>query len=72
MLGEEPGDHHVEAVGKERKPVAGASHERQNDLSLLADSGSLGVALSCASPKRSRLLPEVFDGCRMLEASSLL
>ena len=26
-------------------------------------SGGLGVALPCASAKRSRLLPEVFDDC---------
>ena len=26
-------------------------------------SGSLGVALPCASAKRSRLFPEVFDEC---------
>ena len=27
------------------------------------ESGGLGVALPCASAKRSRLLPEVFDDC---------
>ena len=29
----------------------------------LMDFGGLGVALPCASAKRSRLLPEVFDDC---------
>ena len=63
----------VEAVGKERTPVAGASRHRQNDVSLAAtlgpsggvaagpmNSGGLGVALLCASAKRFLLVPEVF------------
>ena len=29
----------------------------------LSASGGLGVALPCASAKRSRLFPEVFDDC---------
>ena len=54
-----------------------ASRHRQKMTSLLAatlgpsggvaaglvGSGGLGVALPCASAKRSRLLPEVFDDC---------
>ena len=47
----------------------------QNDVSVgrnagsggvaadLMDSGGIGVALPCASAKRSRLLPEVVDDC---------
>ena len=52
------------------------SRHRQNDVTLrcnagflrgvaagLMDSGGLGVALPCASAKRSRLFPKVFDDC---------
>ena len=66
----------VEAVGKERRPLAKASCHWQNDVSLgvtvglsrgvaagRMDSGGLGVVLPCASAKRSQLLPEVFDAC---------
>ena len=37
----------------------------------LTGSGSLGVALPCASAKRSRLLPEVFDNCSALSRRPL-
>ena len=61
----------VEAVGKERRPVSGVSRHRQNDtlgpsggvVAGLIGCGGLGVALPCASAKRSRLIPEVFDDC---------
>ena len=64
----------VEVVGKERRPAAGASRRRQNDVSLGRNAGSLwrrsgvshgglGVALPCACAKRSRLPPEVFGDC---------
>ena len=53
------------SVGKERRTVKGATM-----MPLLAgssggrmDSGGLGVALPCASAKRSRLFHEVFDDC---------
>ena len=62
------------AVFLVRWPVAEASH-RRNDVSGGPTSGpssgvatslvhpeGLGVTLPCASAKRSRLLPEVFDG----------
>ena len=34
-----------------------------NFAAYLSVSGGLGVALPCKSAKRSRFLPEVFDGC---------
>ena len=56
--------------------MAKMSRRRQNDVSIgrnagrsdgvvagLKGSGGLGVALPCASAKRSRLLPGVFDDC---------
>ena len=58
---------------KARWPVAGASRHEHNDVStsrnacflwaLWRVSRFLGGALPCASAKRSRLLPEVFDDC---------
>ena len=68
----------VEAVGKETKgwwrgrgPAAGKMTFRQaatlgHSCGVAVgrmDSGGLGVALSCASAKHSRLFPEVFDDC---------
>ena len=38
----------------------------------LMESGGAGVALPCASARRSRLLPEVLTTARMFGASSLL
>ena len=67
----------VEAVGKERRRAAGACPAAGKLTSLLAatlgpsggvaaclmESGGLGVALPCASTRRSRILPDFFDGC---------
>ena len=62
----------VEAVGKDRRPVAGASRLRQNDVSRGRNAGSLprrihsgglGVTMLGASAERSRLLSDVFDDC---------
>ena len=56
----------VEAVGKERRLAAGRGPAAGKMTSLkaatLGPSGGV-VALPCASAKRSRLFPEVFDGC---------
>ena len=61
----------VEAMGKERRPAADTwSRRRQHDVFggrnagyLRRRWGGLGVALPCASAKRSRLLPDFFDDC---------
>ena len=44
-------------------PLAATPGPSGSDVSGLAGSGGLGVALPCVSAKRSRLLPEVFDDC---------
>ena len=65
----------VEDVDLERRPVAGAPLPPANDLLAATlgpsggvaagrmDLGGLGVALPCASAKRSRILPEVDNDC---------
>ena len=63
----------IEAVADKRRPAAEAWSRRPQDAAALGTSGGvaagrmvsgdLGVALPCASAKRSRLLPEVVDDC---------
>ena len=51
----------VPATGATSSPVAAALGPSSGVAAGLVCPGSLGVALPCASAKRSRLLPEVFD-----------
>ena len=58
----------VETVEEKRKPAA-SSRRRQNDVSAGRNAGPSGVGAGLlvsgglGTAKRSRLLPEVFDGC---------